>query len=650
MEFRILGPVEAIRDGTALPLNGPKIRTVLAALLLARGQVVSDDRLSHLLWGWNPPSTMSAQLYTYVSRLRKILGDGIGLIRTAPGYRIELGDARLDLLEYERLDRLGREYLARGEHDRASALFREALRLWQGPALADVTEFLASEETAQCSEARAATLENRIEADLTLGRHHQLTGELTSLVGQFPLRERLLGQLMIALSRCGRQAEALQAYHHSRAVLSDTLGVDPCAELTEIYLAVLHGRLGPEAAPTTARTVPNMLPPDTTVFLGRERELTEVCHLLTTPGDTDAGPSWRPRRVLITGMAGVGKTALAVRTAHACREHFPDGQLYAELRHRDGTPKDPCEVLALLLRALGRPVSDGAGADHDNLDELVHLYRALTAGKRLLLVLDDAAGDLQIGPLLPSSPQAAVLVTGRTPLATLAGEHTTALAPLPDDAALDLLTAIAGPRRTAAEPDAVARIVAYCAGLPLALRIAGARMACRPHNGAAMLARRMTPADTRLREMSFGDLDLARTLGASLRQLDEAARAALPRLAVLGTSPFTVAEAAALTSRTGPAAERLLEALVDAALLETTMATGADAARPGYRWHPLVQLFAASLHIPGPAKPPLDGPDEPEGAAPRTCVPAPLTAHRAAAHRPFPHLPTRLTDYQRSSA
>ncbi|MFJ5680524.1 BTAD domain-containing putative transcriptional regulator [Streptomyces sp. NPDC093097] len=634
MEFRILGPVEARRGGTGLTLAGPKVRTVLAALLLAHGRVVSDDRLSYLLWGWNPPSTMSAQLYTYVSRLRKILGTDVGIVRKPPGYRIELGDARLDMLEYKRLDRQGREHLARGEHEQASAVFREALALWRGPALADVTEILASEESPQCAESRAATLENRIEADLALGRHHQITGELVGLVAQFPLRERLLGQLMIALSRCGRQAEALEAYHQSRTALSDTLGVDPCAELTEIYLAVLHGKHGPEAAPGTACAVPTMLPPDATALTGRTRELADVCRLLTPTDDGD-DPAWRPRRIMLTGMVGVGKTALAVHAAHACRRHFPDGQLYAALRHPDGTAKDPREVLALLVRALGRPVAGGAIGD--DLDELVHLYRSLTAGKRLLVLLDDAAGDLQIGPLLPNSPLATVLVTSRTPLATLAGEHTTVLSPLADDDALALLNTVAGPERLAADPEAAVRIVSYCAGLPLALRIAGARMACRPHNGPPALARRLAPAATRLRELSFGDLDLERALQPSLRHLNGAAVAALPRLAALGTRPFTVAQAASRLGRPAPAVERLLDTLVDAALLDTA---DDDGERPGYCWHPLVRLFAASL----------DDPVGPEGATPAPYVPGPRTTPRMVAHRPPPQRANHLNDYQRSRA
>ncbi|MEI5006970.1 BTAD domain-containing putative transcriptional regulator [Streptomyces sp. PmtA] len=487
MEFRVLGPVEVRRHGSRVPLSGTKLHTVLAALLLAREEVVSDDRLSRLLWGWAPPATASAQLYTYVSRLRKILGDDILIDRRPPGYAMAIGNSSLDLIEFQELDREGREALSAHDHEKAGDLLRSALARWNGPPLANTTDHLAAAEATCLTEARAVTLEHRIAADLALGRHEEITVELTGLVAEFPLRERIRCQLMTALCRCGRQADAIHLYHHGRAVLAEELGVDPGEELQATYRALLDGSLvrhaqrtgatpehaGRRQAEPDTHGVPATLPPDTVDFTGREREL----GLLSRALAPDTAAADRPRRVLVTGMAGVGKTALAVHAAHRCKRHFPDGQLYADLRAPDGTARPAAGVLLHLLRALGLAVGSGTAED---TDELVRLYRERTGGRRLLILLDNAASAAQLGPLLPNTPEPAVLVTGRTALPTVAGAHTVALDPLEDGPALQVLAAAAGPDRIAAAPGAAAVIVEHCAGLPLALRIAGTRIAARP--------------------------------------------------------------------------------------------------------------------------------------------------------------------------
>lgn len=434
MEFRVLGPVEVRRDGRRVALSGAKLHTVLAALLVAREEVISDERLCRLLWGWAPPATVSAQLYTYVSRLRKILGDDVLIDRRPPGYAMSIGNATLDLNEFEKLALGGREALLAEDFEKAGELLRGALARWNGTPFANATEYLADAEAPRLTEARAVTLEHRIAADLALGRHEQITGELTGLVAEFPLRERIRCQLMTALCRSGRQADAIHLYHHGRAVLSDELGVNPGEELQATYRALLEGTLdrrpitaavpaGPRrVAADRADGAPAMLPPDTVDFTGREPELELLCRALAP----DAQSTGRPRRVLVTGMAGLGKTALAVHAAHRCRRHFPDGQLYADLRAPDGTPRHPTRVLRGLLRALG-PMDDVPAAEDQ--DQLVRLYRERTRGKQLLIVLDNASGAAQLGPLLPNTPEPAVLVTGRTALPTVAGAHTVALAP-----------------------------------------------------------------------------------------------------------------------------------------------------------------------------------------------------------------------------
>ncbi|MER5220660.1 AfsR/SARP family transcriptional regulator [Streptomyces flaveus] len=579
---------------------------MLATLLLARGEVVSDDRLSRLLWGWAPPVTVSAQLYTYVSRLRKILGEDILIDRRPPGYAMAIGNSTVDLIEFEELASAGREALSVKDHEKASTLLRDALARWNGPPLANTTEHLAETEAPCLTEARAAALEHRIAADLALGRHEQITVELTGLVAEFPLRERIRSQLMTALCRSGRQADAIHLYHHGRAALAEELGVDPGEELQATYRALLDGSLvrlpqGPATAHAVSRPagpsardnrdtngahgVPATLPPDTVDFTGREREL-DLLYQALAP---DAATADRPRRVLVTGMAGVGKTALAVHAAHRCKRHFPDGQLYADLRAADGTARPTDRVLTHLLRALGLPVDAGAA----DLDELVGLYRERTGGRRLLVLLDNAAGAAQLGPLLPNTPEPAVLITGRTALPTVAGAHTVVLDPLEDGPALQLLAAAAGPDRIAAAPGAAAVIVEHCAGLPLALRIVGTRIAARPHYAPDRLARRLADPATRLRELHSGDLDVHGALLPSWRALRPEARRALPVLAGLGTRPFPAVRAAALLGLPEGDAELLLEAVADAALLEVS---GADeCGRPCYLFHPLVRLFALSL-------------------------------------------------------
>ncbi|MGV9451889.1 BTAD domain-containing putative transcriptional regulator [Streptomyces sp. NPDC003635] len=604
MEFQLLGPVEARHTARRVALSGSKVHTVLAALLLARGRVVGDGRLSELLWGWEPPATMNAQIYTYISRLRKLLGPEVELVRRQPGYQLLAEGARLDVVEFEELDRRGRRALEERRFGDAADLLRRALDLWQGPALAGVTPYLAEAEVPQLEEARVTALEHRVEADLALGRHQRLVSELTGLVSEFPVRERLRAQLMTALYRSGRQADALHVYHEGRTVLAEELGVDPGPDLAAAYQGALSGELGrlPEPASRGAllvgsgavvqRTAPMLLPPDLADFTGRRREFEELCAALV-PGPAERRLPFRPRRLLINGMAGVGKTALAVRVAHAMAGNFPDGQLYARLRHEDGTVKDCGTVLAQLLRALGERPEEVAvpGGGPGRLDELVHRWRTATAGRRLLIVLDDAANELQLDALLPATTDAAVLVTSRGRLSTVPGARSMTLEPLGERDALALLGAVAGAARIGVEPEAAQLIVRGCAGLPLALRVAGTRLAARPHRPAARLARRLADPACRVEELRVGELDVRRTLVAALSGRPRDEREFALSFAAHGTEAFTTARAACFLGVPEEVAEELLERLVEAALLEMA---GIDAAgEPRYRFHELLRLVAA---------------------------------------------------------
>ncbi|GAB7065182.1 AfsR/SARP family transcriptional regulator [Streptomyces mexicanus] len=596
MEFRVLGPVEAWRGGERIALSGSKMHTVLAAMLLADERVVSDSRLSALLWGWEPPATASAQIYTYMSRLRKQLGEDVEIVRRPPGYVLRAPGAVVDLVEFRRRERDGRRALAERRFEEAADLLREALGQWRGTALANVTEHMLDAELAPLEEERMLALESRIEADLELGRHEHVMVELTALVAEYPVRERLRAQLMTSLYRCGRQADALHTYYEGRRVLSEQLGIDPGEALGSTYQAVLEGGLGlgPRRGGRSgaARPVPSMLPAPDGELVGRDEQLELLRQRLGRGGD-------RPRRILVTGMAGLGKTALAVRAAAENSELFPDGLLFAELCGLDGAPRAPRAVLAQLLRALGE--SDRALPAGD-LEELVRLYRARTAERRLLVVLDNASGDRQLAPLLPAGTSA-VLVTSRSRLARITEEDTLALPLLDDDASLELLAARVGRQRLADDPDAADDLVAYCGGLPLALAVAGARLAARPHWTVARLAARLADPATRLAELSFGDWDVGRVLRSSVEHLPPAVHEVLAGLADPGLSeePFCAERAGQWLGSGEDAAEAALEALLDAALLE--LAGLDDQGRPLYRCHELVRLLAAALD--GPVRPAL---------------------------------------------
>ncbi|MER7111548.1 AfsR/SARP family transcriptional regulator [Streptomyces sp. NPDC000229] len=564
-----------------------KQHTVLAALLLARGRVVSDDCLSRLLWGWNPPATMNAQLYSHVSRLRRLLGDEVSITRMAPGYALDIGSCSFDLATYERLSAAGHGALLAGDIDTAGSLLHEALSLWRGPVLTNVTEQLADAEAPSLMEARLATLEERVAADLARGMHRRLVVELSDLVREHPLRERLRGQLMTALVGAGRKGDALHVYHEGRRLLVEELGVEPGEELNAVYHAVLDDTV-PAAAAIPGRVVPLMLPPDIADFTGREPELMSLADELTLAASGAEG-AWRPRRAVLLGMPGVGKTALAVRAAHATREHFPDGQLYVRLRADDGSARSPEELLTVLLRALGHSARDLTGLGPA---ALISRYSTALAGRRVLVVLDDAVSDTQVAPLLPNTPQSAVLVTARAPLPSVEGARITVVEPLDESAALGLLAATAGRARIAASEQGARAVLAHCAGLPLAIRVVGTRLACRPYWEPELLAERLADDDRRLDELRFGALNVQRRLLSAQHGLSREEAVALERLATLDSAEFDTDTAASALVVPRTEAERLLDALVDAGMLQIRRSGGRWAACYGF--HPLVRLSVRS--------------------------------------------------------
>ncbi|MEU4224852.1 BTAD domain-containing putative transcriptional regulator [Nonomuraea sp. NPDC026600] len=589
MEFRLLGPVEAWDGGRCLPLGGPKPRALLAALLLAAGKVVSSERLVDVLWGDDPPKSAHALVQTYVYGLRRTLAEGGGseVIETRlSGYAALFQPGRLDVESFEQLVADGRLHAADGDHERAAESLRAALSLWRGSALGGIGHVLRG-EAARLDETRLLVLEERLDAELALGRQAEAVGELTELVRAHPARERPRAQLMKALYRLGRQADALTVYHEGRQALADELGVNPGTELQDRYEAVLRADPALDSAPPASPprrsgpgAVPAHLPRGVADFTGREKPLAELAALLGAASDTLTV-------CVISGKGGVGKSTLAVKVAHQVTPAYPDGQLYADLRGGTGSPAPALEVLGRFLRALGLPPA----AIPETVPECVDAYRSAVSGKRLLVVLDDAGTEQQVRPLLPGSPTCAVLITARRRLAGLDGVRVNDLDVFDTEAGVDLLARIAGSARVHDEHEAAERIVRLCGHLPLALRTAGARLAARPHWPLATLALRLADERRRLDELTAGDLEVRASVGLSYRGLDDAAKRAFRLLGLLGVPDFASWVMAALLDVPEAVAEGVVDRLLDAQLLDHVAVDAVGQTR--YRLHDLLRVYAA---------------------------------------------------------
>jgi DNA-binding SARP family transcriptional activator len=609
---RLLGPVQ-VHDGRRwVETGGTKQRTVLAALLLARGGGVPIHRLERLLWGDEPPETSLAQIQTYIYKLRKIHGFADSLVRQGTGYALTLGPHDvLDLIEFERRISQGRRALADGRGAEASSVLYEALTLWRGPALADVTEDLQRIEQPRLEELRLAVLEDRVDADLAAQRAGRLVPELTGLVAEHPLRERLRGQLMVALHRCGRQAEALQVYHAGRDVLREHSGLDPGERLRRIHERILTdapprsasagaadhgGGDDPRSVPGPARatgdtdppTRPAQLPPEGLTPVGRQKEITQALdHLGRDPGARAPGPV---PVCVVTGMAGTGKSMLAVHVARQLRDQYPDGQLYADLRGTSPRPASVAEVLRSFLQALGIEASSLPG----RASERIALYRSAVADRKILVLLDNATGAAAVRPLLPSGAFCAAVVTCRSRLSALAGAGVVDLGALAPHQAEELLGRLVGPARIAAEPQASQRIARACGGLPLALGIAGARLAARPHWPLSRLAARLADERVLLDELSLEDTAVRDSLTRGRGDLPGDMMAAWHALSHLDVPCFAPWVASVLLGMPETTAEDLIDRLVDERLLEVA---GTRGPVPHYRFHVLLRVVAREQAI-----------------------------------------------------
>lgn len=603
LHFRILGPL-AVTDGESrVPVGGARQRTILALLLLSPDRVVSVDTMVDVVWHGRPPATARTQIAICIAALRKTFrAQGVDeeIIATAhPGYQLNTTGHDIDVVDFGRLVQEAELAAGEGRTAESAHAYAQALGLWRGPALTGVTGQLVEDEAGRLEEFRLNVSDDSTLVQLELGRHQELVPELAAVVREHPLRERTRHHLMLAQYRSGRRAEALETFRDARRHFIDELGLEPGPDLQELHDAILAD--DPSLAVVTAEPVnpsrertatsedvviiPSELPPDVAGFAGRAAELAALDTLMTGTREENVTPVG-----LITGVAGVGKTGLAMRWAHRVADRFPDGKLFADLRaydeHYEATATT--EVLGRLLRSLGVPSQQiPAGPE-----ERASLYRSVLASRSVLIVLDNVRTLAQIRPLLPGSGKCCVLVTSREQLGLVTSPQRARvhLGALSEPEALQLLGHVVGTGRIAAMHADAVRLTELCDRLPLALRIAAARLASKPHWTVRHLVARLSDERRRLDELSQGESQVRAGFALSYRYLPPEAAKLYRRIGLLEAPDFTAWVGGALLDIDVLEAERLIEHLVDAQFLEVI---GIDATgQLRYRFQSLLRLYA----------------------------------------------------------
>lgn len=601
MRYRVLGTLEVTADdGTVLSLQGEKQSALLAVLLCERSRVVSADQLMSALSRPGRAPIARRSIPVYVHRLRSVIGKHRLRNDAGNGYRLDVEPDELDADTFEQLAARGRADLEAGDPQAAAQSLKQALSLWRSHAYAGLEDIeLVHVEADRLNELRAESAEAWVDAELALGRHHKVVPELTALVHVYPLRQRLRTQLMLALHRSGRAADALRVYRETRALFVRELGTEPSAELRDLEQSILRddGRVdgpaalrGRAAGPEPRRTqvapvpaaVPAELPAAISSFTGRQDELARLL---------GAGS----RLLALNGPGGVGKSTLALRAAASLAARHPDGQLYVNLRGATPgvDPLPPQEALRRLLRSLGVADKEIPG----DSDGAAAYFRALTAKRRLLLVLDDAVNVSQVRPLLPAGPDTTTLITSRSVLHDLGGAEHLAVGGLDDGEAVELLGRLIGEQRVAAEPGAAGEIVRCCGRLPLAVRIAGARLTSRPDWSLAALAGRLRDERARLDVLQHGDLAVRTSMAVGRQGIGRPAERLLGLIGVLGLEEVSLPAVAALDGRPTDRLRHDLERLAAAQLIEPLPVSGDDR----FALHDLVRLHAqeqATEHLP----------------------------------------------------
>jgi DNA-binding SARP family transcriptional activator len=625
VSFGLIGPLDVRYSGHPIAVPAARQRSLLAALLLRANQPVARQSLCEAVWGELASDGAETTLRSYIMRLRRVLGPGLAARLSAQpsGYQFRLDqDDELDLLRAEGCVRQGKTAARAGDWDASLREFRAGLALWRGEPLCDVpSDYLQLSVRPALSELRAQLWEGLYEVAAQRGRTAECVLPLQRLTEEEPLSERFCVLFMSALASCGRRVDALAEYRRLRKALISDQGVEPGAVLQELHQQLLRDDSGsaawgpaawgsaargpaargpaargpaprPPAVMTAAVPVPRQLPRGAAVFTGRAREVGELVRGLSAGPDEAAGNPV----LAITGFPGIGKSELAVNLAHRVAERYPDGQLYADLGGSLAAPVEPGAVITRFLCALGL---ERRAVARDETERIAQ-YRSLLADRRLLLVLDDARDAEQVRPLIPGSRSCGTVVTGRRGLAQLPEAQLTTLAGLPDAEARDLLRAMAAPDRADAEPVAVSAIVAACGGVPLALSIAGARLAARPAWSLAQFAALLAAGRSCLDELCYGRLSLRARLDAAYRSLtgsghypDLAAARAFRLLGSWPTPAISTAQATALLGLSPSEASEALETLADANLL-------ASPAPGQYLLHPLARAFAAEQAVAAP--------------------------------------------------
>ncbi|MFJ2193339.1 AfsR/SARP family transcriptional regulator [Kitasatospora sp. NPDC087861] len=592
LRFAVLGPVRGWRDGGELALGSPQQRSLLLSLLLRANHTVSLGQLVDDLWGEDPPAKPTAVIRTYVHRLRRILGP-TALTSLGGGYLLTVDPGGLDIDRCEELVGEAKELRGAGEHAHAAATLRSVLALWQGEPMSGLPGPYAERQRGEWAERRVTVLESCLEAEVEAGPSGEAVAELTAVAAEHPLRERFSELLMLALYRAGRQAEALSVYRATDRRLQAQLGVAAGPGLRELQRRILvadatlvtPALLAP-AAPRTGTAAarppyqppgpPTQVPADLADFTGREAQTEALRTVLLAPRTVPVAT--------VSGLGGVGKTALAVHVAHGLAADFPDGQLYVDLHGADGHPTPPEEVLGAFLRALGVPADTLPVEPAERSAQ----FRSLLSGRRVLVVLDNARDAEQIRPLLPGRPGCAVLVTSRARLGSLPNAHVVELPAFAPEEALGLLGQVVGEQRLRAEPDTAGELVRLCGHLPLAVRILAARLACRPDWSMARLLDKLSENRLRLDVLRTGDLAVESAFRFGYDQLTSDQARAFRLLAVPDVPDLSPGAVAAVLGLPEHAAEELAESLVDCSMLETVPPDR-------YRFHDLLRAFAQRL-------------------------------------------------------
>jgi DNA-binding SARP family transcriptional activator len=591
LDISLLGPTEVRVSGVSVSLS-PLERNLLAVLALSKGMVISTERIIDCLWGDRLPASPRSRVQGLVSSLRRKVGDA--LVTRHPGYVIESSETRVDLDECEDLARAARQASSPSE---VSRCLRQALDLWRGEPLDGVAAPGIEFDRVRLTELRVGLLEDRFAADLELGCHAEVVAELAAMVSAYPLRERLAGQLMLALYRGNRQADALTVFNALRERLAEELGSDPCADVRNLHATILRGEpISDRPTPPIQRTLsssstassspswpssaemnelrPAQLPASVGHFTGRDAELAALTRAINRPSD-------EPRVIAVSGAGGIGKTALLVRWAHSVADRFPDGQLFLDLHGRD--PREtlsPASVLGPALRALGVSKDDLPAS----ADERASLYRTLISNRRVLIVADDAGELDQLLVLVPPTPTSQLVTSSRQRLLALAGYHAVqpfGIEPLSPAATRDLLARVVGARRLI-EPAATA-MVAWCGGWPLVTRFAATKLSARPWQSLESFVAELGDVADQL--LDDDPRSVRSALVSAYQALSPAAAYLFSRLGLSSSGSISLQRPTATAQPSVQRIRRLLDELVAVHLI---VEVGPDR----YRVHDVVRRFA----------------------------------------------------------